>query len=99
MGITLCHRVRDDLVVVDAAGNGEGRSLGGFVPDRECLVGIAIALVLSRLLQSLLFGVGAHDPLTLATVTALLALVALAATLIPARNAMYVDPAVALRVE
>ena len=63
------------------------------------LVGIAIALVLSRLLQSLLFGVGAHDPLTLATVTALLALVALAATLIPARNAMYVDPAVALRAE
>jgi predicted permease len=63
------------------------------------LVGMAVALSLSRLLQSLLFGVGAHDPTTLAAVTALLALVALAATLIPARRAMRVDPAEALRAE
>ena len=63
------------------------------------LVGMAVALSLSRLLQSLLFGVGAHDPMTLAAVTSLLALVALAATLIPARKAMRVDPAVALRAE
>jgi len=63
------------------------------------LLGMAIALSLSRLLQSLLFGVGAHDPSTLGAVAVLLALVALAATLIPARRAMRVDPAVALRSE
>jgi predicted permease len=63
------------------------------------LIGMAVALTLSRLLQSLLFGVGAHDPATLGAVAALLALVALAATLIPARKAMRVDPSVALRAE
>jgi len=63
------------------------------------LIGMAVALSLSRLLQSLLFGVGAHDPATLGAVAALLALVALAATLIPARKAMRVDPSVALRAE
>jgi predicted permease len=63
------------------------------------LAGLAVALSVSRLIQSLLFGVGAHDPATLAGVTALLALVALLATLIPARKAMRVDPAVALRSE
>jgi predicted permease len=63
------------------------------------LVGLAVALSVSRLLQSLLFGVGAHDPATLCAVTGLLALVALVATLIPARRATRVDPAVALRAE
>ena len=63
------------------------------------LVGIAVALSMGRLLQSLLFGVGAYDPLTYGAVAALLALVALAATLIPARTATRVDPAEALRAE
>ena len=63
------------------------------------LIGIAVALSVSRLLQSLLFGVEAHDPSTLGAVAALLAMMALAATLIPARKAMRVDPAVALRAE
>ena len=60
-------------------------------------LGLAAALVLSRLLKSLLFSIGPHDPVTFAGVTALLALIALAATLLPARAATRVDPAVALR--
>jgi ABC-type lipoprotein release transport system permease subunit len=60
------------------------------------LAGLAIALRVSRLLPSLLFGMGAHDPVIVPAVAALLAL---AATLIPARKAMRIDPAVTLRSE
>ena len=62
-------------------------------------VGLASAFALSRLLKSLLYGVGPHDPLSFVAVTLLLALVALAATLIPARAAMKVEPVEALRYE
>jgi hypothetical protein len=62
-------------------------------------LGLCAALTLSRLLRTLLFSIGPHDPITFAAVTALLALVALAATLLPARSATKVDPVVALRYE
>ncbi len=62
-------------------------------------IGLVCALALSRVLKSLLFGVGPHDPASFAAVTLLLALVALAATLIPARSAMKTDPMAALRCE
>ncbi|HZM69299.1 MAG TPA: ABC transporter permease [Candidatus Cryosericum sp.] len=63
------------------------------------VAGLAAALALARLMRSLLFGVGAHDPLTLAATMLLLALVALAACCVPARRAVRVDPIVALRCE
>jgi ABC-type lipoprotein release transport system permease subunit len=50
-------------------------------------------------MTSLLFGVTATDPVTYAGVSLILALVAVAATYIPARRAMKVDPIVALRCE
>ena len=61
--------------------------------------GIVVSLALARSIRSLLFGVGARDPLTLATTVVLLLLVSLLACWIPARRAVRIDPLVALRYE
>jgi predicted permease len=62
-------------------------------------IGIAASLGLTRLMTHLLFGVTAHDPFTFAAVSSLLIFVALLACYVPARRAMLVDPAVAIRHE
>ena len=59
--------------------------------------GAAAALVSARVLEKLVFGVSASDPLTLATVAGTLALVALLASMIPAYRASRVDPLAVLR--
>jgi putative ABC transport system permease protein len=62
-------------------------------------VGAAGALALTRVMASLLFDVKPWDPLTLTSVSMLLAAVAFAASYIPARRATRVDPMIALRYE
>ncbi len=63
------------------------------------VIGIAGALLLSRLMSSQLYGVSPTDPITFVAVSILLTVVALAACYIPARRAMQIDPMVALRYE
>jgi putative ABC transport system permease protein len=63
------------------------------------VLGLAGALALTRLIAALLFGVGAYDTLTLASVIAILGCVGLIASYIPARRAVQIDPVDALRHE
>ena len=64
-----------------------------------CAAGVAAALVGTRVLRSLLFGVSPLDPLTLVSATGFLLVAALLASYVPARRATRVDPMVALRYE
>jgi ABC-type antimicrobial peptide transport system permease subunit len=63
------------------------------------VIGVAVAFVLSKVMSSLLFGLGGMDALTLASVSIGALAVALLASYIPARRATKVDPLIALRNE
>jgi predicted permease len=63
------------------------------------VIGVVGSLALTRLMSKMLYGVSASDPMTFCAVAALLTLVAVSASYIPARRAMRVDPIVALRYE
>ncbi|HEY2822460.1 MAG TPA: ABC transporter permease [Candidatus Acidoferrum sp.] len=72
---------------------------GMFVVAIGLVAGIAGAVAVTRVFQSMLFGVDATDPVTLAVVAGILAGVALLACYLPARRATRVDPLAALRIE
>jgi putative ABC transport system permease protein len=63
------------------------------------LIGSAVSLGVTRVLSSLLFAISSHDPVTFFLTPLVLAAVALMASYVPARRAVKVDPAVALRHE
>ena len=77
----------------------------GFVRDGLALtlvgaaIGIGMSVAVSRVLGSLLFGLTATDSLTFAYACVMLSIVALVASVIPARRAARIDPVVALRAE
>ncbi|MEY2551131.1 MAG: putative transport system permease protein, partial [Verrucomicrobiota bacterium] len=62
-------------------------------------IGFVVALAATRVMATLLYGVGANDISIYAVVIALLGAAAMLASYIPARRAMRVDPMVALRYE
>jgi ABC-type antimicrobial peptide transport system permease subunit len=63
------------------------------------IIGLVIALIAAKAIETMLFGVSARDPMTIVAVIALLAVTALTASSIPALRAASVDPLIALREE
>ncbi len=104
MAYTTTQR-RHEIGVRMALGAGGRDVLGLVVGQGMRLVGAGLALglvgawILSRVLTSQLYGVSARDPFTYLTVALLLGGVALAASYVPARRAVRVDPMTALRTE
>jgi ABC-type antimicrobial peptide transport system permease subunit len=62
-------------------------------------IGLVAAMLLTRVMSSMVYGVGTRDPATFAAVALLLVAVALAASLVPAMRAARVDPLRAMRIE
>jgi putative ABC transport system permease protein len=87
--IALGARGRDTLGLI--VGQGLGLALAGV------LLGLLAAIALTRVMTSLLFGVGSTDPATFVTVALLILAVAGLACYVPARRASKIDPMVALR--
>jgi ABC-type antimicrobial peptide transport system permease subunit len=89
--MALGARTRDVLKLV--VRQGMGLTLLG------AAIGVAVAVALTRMMKSWLFGVSPTDPLTFAAAALLLTIVALLSCWIPARRATKVDPITALRFE
>jgi len=108
MGIygVLAHHVlerRHDIAIRLALG-AQRRHVLGFMLRRLMLMtlggvvlGLGATLAIGRVLQAILYGVSAHDPLLVAAVAALLVGVAALAGWLPLRRALRTDPMVALR--
>ena len=94
---------RREIGVRLALGAQPGQVLGAIVRNGVAVtaagaaIGLAVALALSRYLESVLYGVGATDPVTFAGTAAVLLSVAVLASLIPGRRAARVSPVEALR--
>ncbi|HVP46369.1 MAG TPA: ABC transporter permease [Bryobacteraceae bacterium] len=98
-------RRTNEIGIRMALGAQQGTVLGMVLRETALVVGIGIAigvpvaLALTRLVSSKLYGLTAADPLTVAAASLVLAVVAMFAGYLPARRASRVDPLVALRYE
>jgi putative ABC transport system permease protein len=93
MGIRLALGAAPGAVRRLVVGEGMRLALGGLV------AGMVLALVGTRALRSQLYGIRSSDPATYLALSAVLLLVAVLATYLPARRATRVDPAITLRAE
>ena len=93
IGIRMALGASQTQVMRDVLGNGMRLTTMGLV------FGLAGALAVTRLLSSLLYGVGSTDAITFAAVSVVLTAVALMASYLPSRRATRIDPLVALRYE
>ena len=93
IGIRVALGARSREVVRLAVAQGLGAAACGL------LLGLLAALGVARLMRSMIYGVGSTDPVTYLGVALLLALVAIVACYLPARQAARVDPVIALRYE
>ncbi|MDR5729183.1 MAG: FtsX-like permease family protein [Terriglobia bacterium] len=104
LSYSVAQRTRE-IGIRMALGADRGRVMGMVLRQALTLLilgtaaGLALALWSTRLLHSFLYGVGKHDPLTLAIVPLLLLLCGLVSAIVPARRAASIDPMQALRAE
>jgi ABC-type antimicrobial peptide transport system permease subunit len=104
MAYTISQQQRE-IGIRMALGGGSGAVLrlflkrGMLMVAAGAAVGLLVATLLGRGVTELLYDVSPTDPLVLATTTLTLVAVAFAATLIPARRALQVDPVVVLKQE
>ena len=93
IGIRMALGANSPRVMLDVVRDGLRLIVPGIV------AGLLASLAFTRLLGSLLYGIEPTDPLTYATVSAVLVAIGLVASWLPARRAMRVDPMIALRYE
>lgn len=91
IGIRVALGALPQMVIQQVVRMGLRQAMAGLI------VGIPAALILSRFLRGLVYGVSATDPVSLIAVSLLLLLVGLGASLLPARSAASVDPTIVLK--
>ena len=92
-GIRLALGAAPDSIAKRVVAQGLAYALGGL------LIGVPAALALTRLMESVVFGVTTRDPLTFVALPATIALATMIASLLPARRAARVDPVTSMRSE